>query len=93
MSLVSAVSYFFLNTIFKLLIYNCLEILAMHTTDEKLIKEAIALLKKSNSLEYAQKRATEIISRAWRDIGPILKESPAKAKLKAFADYLVEREF
>ncbi len=65
----------------------------MHTEDEKLIKEAIALLKKTNSLEFAQKKAREIISKAWRDIEPTLKNSAAKQKLKAFADYLVDREF
>jgi len=69
------------------------EILAMHTTDDGLIREAIALLKKTDSLTFAQRKARELIQKAWADIAPSLKESPAKTKLAAFANYLVEREF
>jgi geranylgeranyl pyrophosphate synthase len=44
------------------------EILMMHTTDEALIKEAITLLRKTNSLAFAQQKAREIISGAWQGI-------------------------
>jgi geranylgeranyl pyrophosphate synthase len=69
------------------------EILAMHTTDEKLIREAIAILRSTNSLDFAKGKARELISAAWKDIEPSLRNNAAKGKLKAFADYLVDREF
>lgn len=65
----------------------------MHTTDEKLIREAIAILRSTNSLDFAKGKARELISAAWKDIEPSLRNNAAKSKLKAFADYLVDREF
>jgi len=69
------------------------EILNMHTTDETLIKEAIEIMKKNGSITYAQKFARDIITKAWTDVESFLAPSEAKQKLKAFADYLIEREF
>ncbi|MBL7206008.1 MAG: polyprenyl synthetase family protein [Candidatus Aenigmarchaeota archaeon] len=69
-----------------------LEILGMHTTDKKLIGEALDILKKSGSVEYAKEKAKEIVKSAWLEVNDILEESDAKQKLKAFADFLVERE-
>ncbi len=68
------------------------EILLMHTSDRKLIREAIDIIKKYESIEYAKKKAREIVSNAWKDLDPLLRPSNAKDSLKLFADYLIERE-
>jgi len=68
------------------------EILNMHTSDKKLICDAISIIKKYGSVDYAKKRAKEIVKDAWKDIDPILAESKSKAVLNAFADYLIERD-
>lgn len=69
-----------------------LKILDTHTRDKKLIKEAIDILKKYDSIDYAKKIARELVSDAWKEIDPLLPESDAKRKLKSFADFLIERD-
>jgi geranylgeranyl diphosphate synthase type I len=68
-----------------------LEILSLHTRDTQLIDEAIELLTKYNSIAYAKERARELVTQAWEAAAPLLPESPAKEKLKAFATFLIER--
>ena len=69
-----------------------LEILNMHTTDQKLRDEAINILKKYDSIDYAKEHARKIVREVWSDVDAILPDSEAKQKLKAFADFLVERK-
>jgi len=69
-----------------------IEILNTHTKDQKLIQEAIAIIKKYRSVEYAKEFAKKIVRDAWRDVEAILPASEAKKKLKEFADFMVERE-
>jgi len=69
-----------------------LEILSMHTKDQKLRDEAIAIMKKYGAIEYAKERAKKLVKDAWGDIEKMLPESDAKKKLKAFAYYLIERK-
>ncbi len=66
-------------------------ILLLHPTDQKVVDEAIAIVKKYNSIQYSATRAKEIVYEAWKELAPLLKPSKAKDTLKAFADYLVER--
>lgn len=68
------------------------EILLMHTNDRKIIREAIDIVKKYGAIEYAKTKAAEIVTTAWKELDPLLKPSKAKDSLKAFADYLIERE-
>jgi geranylgeranyl diphosphate synthase type I len=69
-----------------------IEILNMHTRDEKLIDEAISMLNKYNAVEYAKKRAREIVKEAWEEAESLLKESKAKQRLREFVYFLIERE-
>jgi octaprenyl-diphosphate synthase len=69
-----------------------LEILGMHTDDQKLRNEAIAIIKKYSSVKYATEKARTMIKEAWNGVDKLLPDSEAKKKLKAFADYLVERK-
>ncbi|MBI4214922.1 polyprenyl synthetase family protein [archaeon] len=68
-------------------------ILNMKTRDRELINEAVSLLKKYNSIEYAKKRAREILLESWAALEPFLRDGAAKEKVRALAEFLVEREF
>jgi len=69
-----------------------IEILNMHTTDQKLRDEAIAIMEKYNAIEYAKNYAKKLVNESWNDIETLLPPSSAKEKLKAFANYLIERK-
>jgi geranylgeranyl pyrophosphate synthase len=69
------------------------EILNQHPTEQAIINEAIALIEKSDSIAYARNYARGMIREAWAQVEQVLPTSGAKDKLKAFADFLVEREF
>jgi len=69
-----------------------LEILDKHTEDLSQTKEAIEILKKYQSIEYAREVAKRIIQEAWQDADKILPESKAKQKLNEFVNFLIERE-
>jgi geranylgeranyl pyrophosphate synthase len=68
-----------------------IEILDMHTTDQRLRDEAIVIIKKYGSIEYSKKKAEDMILETWKGVDKILKPSLAKEKIKAFAEYLVQR--
>ena len=68
------------------------EILNMHTTDQKIRNEAIDIIRKYGSIEYARKYARNMIEESWEEINEFLPPSNAKEELKAFARYLVERK-
>jgi geranylgeranyl pyrophosphate synthase len=70
-----------------------LQILNSHTSDQKMVEEAILILKKYNSIEYAKQKAKELVLNAWKGVEPLLKESSAKKKLRDFAYFLIERDF
>jgi geranylgeranyl pyrophosphate synthase len=69
-----------------------LEILQMHTTEQTLRNEAIRIMKKYDAIAYAKTVAQELVSDNWKQIDRLLQPSEAKEKLRAFADYLVERK-
>ena len=68
-----------------------LQILNMRTKDEKLLREAVAIIKKHNSIEYAQQAMHNLIEDAWKQVDAVLRESEAKVKLKQFSQMLVNR--
>jgi geranylgeranyl pyrophosphate synthase len=70
-----------------------IQILNSHTNNPELIEEAVFLLKKYNSLDYAKQKARELVLKAWKESETYLKESNAKNKLKDFAYFLIERDF
>lgn len=69
-----------------------IEILNSHPSDEKTISEAIAIMQDTGSIDYAKKRAVEIVRDAWKDAEKTLPDTEGKKKLKALADYLIERD-
>lgn len=70
-----------------------IEILNMHTKEQKLRNEAIAILKKYDAIKYAIEFEKKMIRNVWNEVDKILKPSEAKEKLRAFANFLVERNF
>jgi len=70
-----------------------INILNMHTKDKALIKEAIDIIKKYNSIEYAKGLAKNIVKSAWDAAEPLLKESEAKQQLKMLIEFSTERKY
>ncbi len=68
-----------------------IKILDKHTSnsDEKI--EAIEIIKKQGSIEYAQKVSQNIIKEAWEGVEKLLPSSDAKEKLNRLFDVLIER--
>jgi len=69
-----------------------IEILSMHTSDQKLRDEAIAIIKKYGSIDYVEQFARKIVEDSWRDAERLLPASNAKQKLNTFAKFLIERK-
>jgi geranylgeranyl diphosphate synthase type I len=56
------------------------------------IENAISVLEKSGSIEYARSRSVEMVMRGKRALD-VLPESPAKALLLELADYMIRRRY
>ncbi len=69
-----------------------IELLNMHTSNQKLKDEAIAIMKKYGSIEYVRQFAKETVEESWGETEKALPPSFAKEKLRSFAKYLIERE-
>ncbi|NOX71308.1 MAG: polyprenyl synthetase family protein [Candidatus Micrarchaeota archaeon] len=69
-----------------------LEILKMHTKDTDLISEAITIMKKYGSIDYARKFAKELVEKSWKKVSPVIPDTHAKELLRSIATYLVERD-
>ncbi len=69
-----------------------LEILRMHTSDQALRDEAIAILRKYNAIEHVKQKAAQMVEESWREVDKLLPTPQAKEKLKAFAEFLIKRK-
>ena len=68
-----------------------IQILNMHTSDQALRDEAIALMQKYRSIEHVKSTAARIVEESWKEVDKLLPQSEAKEKLKAFALFLIKR--
>ncbi len=68
------------------------DILKMHTDEQELRDEAIDIMEKYGAVEYAKNYARKIVRESWESAAKLLPASSAREKLRAFADYLIERE-
>jgi len=68
------------------------QILDEHTKDKEKINEAINIISKCGGVNYAKKRAKDLMEGSWKEIDAALKPSEGKEKLHAFAKYLIERD-
>jgi geranylgeranyl pyrophosphate synthase len=67
------------------------QILNMHTSDQTLRDEAIALMQKYNAIEHVKRTAARIVEESWNEVDKLLPTPQAKEKLKAFAEFLIKR--
>jgi geranylgeranyl pyrophosphate synthase len=68
-----------------------LEILNMHTSDQTLRNEAIAIIKKYGAFEHVKATAEKMVLDSWKEVNELLPTPQAKEKLKAFAEFLITR--
>ena len=68
-----------------------IRILNIHTSDQKLRDEAIALIQKYGAIEYVKHTAEQMVMESWREAEKLLPTLQAKEKLKAFAEFLITR--
>jgi geranylgeranyl diphosphate synthase type I len=68
-----------------------IEILNMHTPDQKLRNEAIALMQRYDAMDYVKKTAANMVMDSWSEVDKLLPTPQAKEKLKAFAEFLIKR--
>ncbi|MGD6807819.1 MAG: polyprenyl synthetase family protein [Candidatus Bathyarchaeia archaeon] len=68
-----------------------LEILNMHTNEQKLRNEAIAIIKKYGAFEHVKALAERMVTDSWKEVDKLLPTPQAKEKLKAFAEFLITR--
>lgn len=69
-----------------------IELLNMHTSNQKLKDEAIRIMEKYGSIEYAKDFARKIVKESWKEVERLLPASEAKEKINAFAKFLIERK-
>lgn len=67
------------------------EILKIGTDDQKLIDEAISIIKKTDSIKYSQEKAQEIIEKAWNNVTDCIPNNKYKGYLKALTSFFVSR--
>jgi len=67
------------------------EILNVHTSDQRLRDEAISLMQKYHAIEHVRQTASKIVVDSWNEVDRLLPTPQAKEKLKAFAEFLIKR--
>ncbi|UCF45175.1 MAG: polyprenyl synthetase family protein [Candidatus Bathyarchaeota archaeon] len=68
-----------------------IQILNMHTSDQTLRNEAIALMQKYNAIEHVKCTAAQRVEESWNEVDKLLPTPQAKEKLKAFTEFLIKR--
>lgn len=70
-----------------------LKILNMRTADRALIREAIELMERAGSIEYAKNVSKQLAEEALKILKKTLPENAARKKLELLADFLIAREY
>lgn len=68
-----------------------IEILKMHTDNQTLRDEAIAIIEKYDSKNYAIKKACALVEEAWNEAAIHIPQTVAKEYLKGLADFMISR--
>lgn len=68
-----------------------IRILNMHTSEQNLRDEAIALMQKYGAMEHVKRTAERMVMESWSEVDKLLPTPQAKEKLKAFAEFLIKR--
>ena len=69
------------------------EILDMKTNDKKFIGEAIELMRKAGSIEYAKQISRSLAEKALKILKELLPEEEKRRKLESLANFLITREY
>ncbi len=69
-----------------------LMILNLHTSKTSLKDEAINIMQNYHSIDYSRQTARKLVRESWSNVEKLLPASSGKQKLKAFADFLIERK-
>jgi geranylgeranyl pyrophosphate synthase len=69
-----------------------ISILKRHTSDQKLKDEAIKIMIRYGSIEYAEQFAKKLVAESWKEVDRLLSPSDAKDTLQAFAAHLIKRK-
>ena len=69
------------------------QILDMRTSDKRLIMNAIQLIKKAGSIDYARGVSEKLAIEALKILRRCLPESESRRKLEILAEFLIRREF
>jgi geranylgeranyl diphosphate synthase type I len=69
-----------------------IEILDKKEKTKKEILEAISILQKYGSIEYAKRKAEEIVRESWGEVDKIFIEGKPKERLKELIQFLIERK-
>ncbi len=69
-----------------------LEVFGKQDASTQEIQEALGVLKRSGSIDYAKKRAAHLIDQGKKALD-VLPDSPAKKLLQDLADYMIERGY
>lgn len=68
-----------------------MSILKEHTSDAPKIKEAIEIMERAGSMRYAEWFASKLIAESWAKASRALPDTPATARLKSIADFVINR--
>lgn len=68
------------------------DILNMHTQEQSLRDEAILIMQNCGSIEYVRNIAARIVKQSWAEVKKEIPSARGKERLKAFADFLIERK-
>jgi geranylgeranyl pyrophosphate synthase len=68
-----------------------IQILNMHTSDQAIRDEAIAIMQKYGAIEHVKHTAARMVEESWKEAEKLLPTPQAKQKLKAFAEFLIKR--
>lgn len=68
------------------------KILELHTNNPELLEQAIEMIKKYGSIDYAKKIAVKIVSDSWSQVESVLPSSAARDNLASLADFLIKRD-
>jgi geranylgeranyl pyrophosphate synthase len=68
-----------------------IQILNMHSSNQEIRDEAIAIMDRYGSMDYVKKTANRMVKESWEEAEKCLTNREGKEKLKAFAEFLIER--
>jgi len=69
-----------------------IQILSQRTQDQKLIEEAITIIKKSKAINIARQEFENLIDEYWNKLSPLIEESDFKVMLRAGPKWLLKQK-